>query len=77
MKASRARTDALREVGEALGGSAPDALLALTPAQLRELAGVVSEAGEEQSAALDRAVEQALRQAPRLLRGPLRKVLVG
>ena len=73
---SRARVDALRDVGEALDGEAPDALLALPPAQMRELAAVIREAREDQQAALDQAVERAVRQAPRLLRGPLRKVLV-
>ncbi len=76
MKPHRARVDGLREVGEALDGEAPDALLVLPPAKLRELAAVIREAREDQEAALDKAVERALRQAPRLLRGPLRKVLV-
>ena len=76
MSPSRARVDALRELGEALDGEAPDALLALPPAKMRELAAVIREAREDQQAALDQAVERAVRQAPRLLRGPLRKVLV-
>ncbi len=60
-----------------LGGRVPDGLETLTDEELTSLAGVVRDAKRRQSQALDGAIEQALDIVPRLVRGPVRKVLFG
>ena len=59
----------------ALGGSLPDGARALEPRHLEHLAATVREARRQQAAELAAAGERGLRFVPRLLRGPLRKVL--
>jgi hypothetical protein len=60
-----------------LGGRAPNGLDALTDAQLRAFTGLLRDAKRRQSEALESAVEQALEIVPRMLRGPVRKILFG
>jgi hypothetical protein len=60
-----------------LGGRAPDGICALTDAQLRAFTGLLCDAKRRQSEALESAVEQALEIVPRMLRGPVRKILFG
>lgn len=68
---------AIRDLEAELGGRAPDGLEGLTDAQLRAFTDALHEAKQRQSAALSSAVEQALDIVPRLVRGPVRKILFG
>lgn len=58
-----------------LGGKAPAGLRALEDDQLAELAGAIREARHREAAALAEAGEQALSHIPRLLRGPVRRIV--
>lgn len=55
----------------------PDGLKALTEEELNDLADRLNDAKLRQSQALDAAIGEALEIVPRLLRGPMRKVLFG
>ena len=69
---------AARELRDALGKTPPKGLAgALSEEQLADLARAVSAARERQSAELRAAIDGAFDGVPRLLRGPLRKVLLG
>jgi hypothetical protein len=59
----------------ALGGALPDGVRALRPEHLDHLAGALTAARASQERALAAAGERSLRFVPRLLRGPVRKVL--
>lgn len=66
------------ELRDALGKAPPKgAIAALGERELAELARAVSTARERQARELDAAIEGALGRIPRLLRGPLRKILLG
>lgn len=68
--------DAARRALEAqLGASAPEGLLALSEAELNDLAEAIQAARRRQTASLAEAGERALNRIPRLLRGPVRKVV--
>jgi hypothetical protein len=67
----------LRSLETELGGRAPDRLEALSDEQLSEFSGLLRAAKTRQSDALQSAVEQALEIVPRMLRGPVRKILFG
>ncbi len=67
--------DGFQALEKELRAKAPDGLRALSHDDLRDLAGAVAEARRRQAAELDAAGDQALRHIPRLLRGPIRKVL--
>jgi len=60
-----------------LGAPPPDSFVALGPAELAALADALAAAREHQWAALEEASERGLRFVPRLLRGPVKKVLFG
>jgi hypothetical protein len=66
--------DALRE---ALRAEPPPGCEKLAPADADDLAAVIRSARERQGAELRVAVDRAYHHVPRLLRGPLRKVLGG
>jgi hypothetical protein len=68
-------TDRLKALDEQLGAPAPRALAELTDAQVRDLADSIRAARHAQAAELAAAGEQALRHIPKLLRGPVRKVV--
>jgi hypothetical protein len=70
---SDARTALERE----LGGRAPDGLSTLTDEELTHLADLLQDAKQRQTKALETAIEEALGIVPRLVRGPVRKVLFG
>jgi hypothetical protein len=53
----------------------PEGLKRLSDAQLRDLATAVRDARHQQAAAMQAAGDQAFGNLPRLLRGPIRKVL--
>ncbi len=67
--------DGLKALEAELRASAPEGLRGLRQADLRDLADAVAEARHRQAAELQAAGDQALRHIPRLLRGPIRKVL--
>ncbi len=58
-----------------LGAPLPDGVRALEPRHLEHLAATLREARRRQAAELAAAGERGLRFVPRLLRGPLRRVL--
>jgi hypothetical protein len=62
---------------EQLRETPPAGLGALADSDLQHLAGAVRAARRRQAAELERAGDQALRLIPRLLRGPIRKVVGG
>ena len=76
---ARAATDdaALAELARLLRGTPPREIAALPPDALRDLSTAVRHARERQADELLAALEKALKLAPRPLRGPLRKVLIG
>jgi hypothetical protein len=64
--------DALRAQ---LGGKLPDGLRKLDSEQLQSLADAVRQARHVQAEALGAAGDRALRHVPRLLRGPVRRIV--
>lgn len=58
-----------------LGGTAPDGLRNLSAEQLADLADAIAQARHRESAAIAQASEQALSHIPRVLRGPVRRVV--
>jgi hypothetical protein len=67
----------LRALESELGARPPDGLQALAADDLRSLTALLRTAKERQSQALDAAVEEALEIVPRMVRGPVRKILFG
>ena len=68
--------DAARRALEAqLGSSAPKGVRALSEAELNHLAEAVKSARRRQTASLAEAGDRALHRIPRVLRGPVRKVV--
>lgn len=68
---------AISDLEAELGGRPPEGLEGLTDAQLRIFTDALRGAKQRQSEALQAAVEQALEIVPRLVRGPVRKILFG
>ncbi len=68
---------AVRALEAELGAAAPDGLRALSDAQLDGLADLLREAKRRQSGALESAIDEALEIVPRMVRGPVRKILFG
>jgi hypothetical protein len=62
---------------EELDMQLPDGLRALTDEELTDLADRVLEAKQRQSLALEVGIDDALAIVPRLVRGPVRKILFG
>jgi hypothetical protein len=65
----------LQELRDQLRGEPPRALLELAEEDLRHLAGAIRAARARQAAALEQAGEQGFSYVPRLLRGPIRRIL--
>ena len=65
----------LRALEAQLGDSAPKGLRRLSGAELEDLGEGVRQARRRQAAALAKAGEQAFGHVPRLLRGPVRKIM--
>lgn len=72
MKGDNPGMGALRE---AIGGEAPQAFEALDAEALQDLAGLIESSRRRQQQALQQSLEDALRYLPRLLRGPVRRIL--
>jgi len=60
-----------------LGGPAPEGLRALSDDQLIAFSNALGEAKRRQSGALEAAVQESLEIVPRMVRGPVRKMLFG
>lgn len=69
------RQDGLAELEAQLHAAPPAGLARLAGADLEHLAAAIREARTRQAAELDAAGEHAFRYIPRLLRGPIRRVL--
>ena len=68
---------ALRALEAELGGRAPVGLKTLSDADLRAFTTLLHDAKVRQSEALEAAIEHSLEIVPRLVRGPVRKILFG
>jgi hypothetical protein len=66
---------AARALEAQLGAPAPEGVRALSEAELTDLTEAVRSARRRQSASLAEAGERALNRIPRLLRGPVRKIV--
>lgn len=66
---------AARALSDELGGSLPEGLEQLDDDELGELADALRTARERQAAVLEQATDEALGHVPRLLRGPVRRIL--
>jgi len=67
--------NALSQLREQLGCDVPEAVSGLDDAALTDLAHAIREARHREGQALADAGERALQRVPRLLRGPIRKVV--
>jgi hypothetical protein len=65
----------MQELRAQLRGDPPGALRALGEADLRHLTETIRSARVRQAAALEHAAEQGFSYVPRLLRGPIRRIL--
>jgi hypothetical protein len=68
---------ALRALEDELGGRPPDGLEAIADKDLRAFTALLHDAKQCQSEALEAAAEAALEIVPRMVRGPVRKILFG
>jgi hypothetical protein len=67
--------DGLAELGRQLGSPPPTALADVAPEDLRDLAAALTAARRRQAEELAAAGEQALKLIPRVLRGPMRRLM--
>jgi predicted DNA-binding transcriptional regulator YafY len=67
--------DAFTALSAQLPGTAPEALRDLSEDELADLAAAVADARHRQAAALAQASERALSHIPRLLRGPIKRIV--
>jgi hypothetical protein len=67
--------EALNELRQQLRGDVPPGLTALSESDLRDLADAIRDARHREGEALAASGERALHRVPRLLRGPIRKVV--
>ncbi|HLJ03932.1 MAG TPA: hypothetical protein VKT31_10850 [Solirubrobacteraceae bacterium] len=71
------RDDALARLERELRSPAPAGVRAVRAGDLEHLAAAIAEARHRQAAAIGAAAERGLRFVPRLLRGPVRKMVGG
>jgi hypothetical protein len=69
--------NAVRALEAELGGAAPDSVSKLTDAQLSAFTDLLRTAKRRQSGALESAMQESLEIVPRMVRGPVRKILFG
>jgi hypothetical protein len=67
--------EALNELRRQLGGDVPPALSRLSESELRDLAHAIRDARHREGEAIAASGERALDRVPRLLRGPIRRVV--
>ena len=70
-------TDARARLEQEYGGPLPPGLAALSDAEAAALADAIDAARTRQSRALAKATERGLDFVPKLLRGPVKKVIFG
>lgn len=70
-------TDARARLEKEYGASLPPGLAGLTPEQQEKLVAAIEDARVRQARALAKATDHGLDFIPRLLRGPVKKVLFG
>lgn len=75
MQREMSREAARRSLEEQLDGPVPRGIAELSPEDLAHLADAIRTARHRQARALEEAGEHALARIPRLLRGPIRKVV--
>lgn len=68
-------TEEVRALERRLGGRLPAGLAGLPPEHLRDLLAAIDEARHRQAAELAAAGEKAFGHVPRLLRGPIRRIM--
>lgn len=66
---------AVRSLEAQLGHRLPEGVMALAAEDLRDLAAALRDARHRQAAALHDAGDRALHRIPRLLRGPIRRIV--
>lgn len=71
------RQEALKALESELRAEAPDGVSALSKKELEDLGEAVREARHRQAAELHASGERAFDHIPRLLRGPIRKMMGG
>lgn len=67
--------DAFSALSAQLGKTAPSSLRELTDDELRNLGAAIADARHRQAAALAEAGDRALSHVPRLLRGPIKRIV--
>ena len=67
--------DAFTTLSDQLRGPAPDGLRELSDDELADLSAAVADARHRQAAALAEAGDRALSHIPRLLRGPIKRIV--
>jgi hypothetical protein len=67
--------DAFTTLAAQLRGAVPDSLCELSDAELTHLTEAVADARHRQAAALAEAGDRALSHIPRLLRGPIKRIV--
>lgn len=67
--------DAYTALVAQLGDNAPDSLRTLSDSELRDLSDALADARHRQAAALAEAGDRALGHIPRLLRGPIKRIV--
>ena len=67
--------DAFTALRAQLGDTAPDSLRTLSDTELRDLSAALADARHRQAAALAEAGDRALSHIPRLLRGPIKRIV--
>jgi hypothetical protein len=67
--------DAFNALSAQLRGAAPESLRELSADELADLAAAVADARHRQAAALAQAGDRALSHIPRLLRGPIKRIV--
>ena len=67
--------NAFSDLSAQLRGSAPEGLRELSDAELADLSAAVADARHRQAAALAEAGDRALSHIPRLLRGPIKRIV--
>jgi hypothetical protein len=60
-----------------LGAPMPEGLEVLSAAEMQTLAGLLAAAKARQAQELEQGLEESLNFVPRLMRGPVRKILFG
>jgi len=69
--------DAVGRLEAELGGRVPEGLETLADGELADIGDRLRDTKRRQSQALDAAIEEALEIVPRMLRGPVRRILFG